>query len=121
GQVADMAETGQDFVVTAQIFVDCLGLSRGFDNDDVHGMGAGLLQRRGKLGGGSGLVNHTTGAARRLRAAVVRLYSAQMQPENAGVANPQPNREDVAAYIAAMSRQLAQVCLMAGMDEAARL
>jgi hypothetical protein len=45
-----------------------------------------------------------------------------MQPKNAaGAADRQPDREDVAAYVATMCRQLAQVCLMAGMDKAARL
>jgi hypothetical protein len=35
-QVADVAETGQDFVVLAQIFVDRLGLGRTLDNDHFH-------------------------------------------------------------------------------------
>jgi hypothetical protein len=35
-QVPDMAEGGQHLVATAKIFIDCLGLSRGFDDDDVH-------------------------------------------------------------------------------------
>ncbi len=32
-----------------------------------------------------------------------------------------PEREDVAAYVATMSRQLAEVCVLAGMDKAAQL
>ena len=35
-QIADMVERGQDFIVLAQIFVDCLRLGRRFDDDDVH-------------------------------------------------------------------------------------
>ena len=54
GQVADMSVRGQDLIVRAQIFVDCLGLSRGFDDDDVHseivlsgfGPGSGNAGRR---------------------------------------------------------------------------
>jgi hypothetical protein len=41
GQVADVAVGGQDLIVRAQILVDCLGLSRGLDDDDVH---AGTLR-----------------------------------------------------------------------------
>ncbi len=36
GQVADMAEGRVDVVVVAQIFVDCLGLGRRFDDHDLH-------------------------------------------------------------------------------------
>ncbi|MNV86523.1 hypothetical protein D3C71_1805660 [compost metagenome] len=35
-QVADMAEAGQDLIILAQIFVDCLGFSRTFNDDDLH-------------------------------------------------------------------------------------
>jgi hypothetical protein len=35
-QIADVAERGQNLVVLAQIFVDCLGLGRRLDDDDVH-------------------------------------------------------------------------------------
>src|SRR5262249_6899749 len=36
GQVAHVAERGQNLVTTTQVLIDCLGLSRRFDNDDVH-------------------------------------------------------------------------------------
>ena len=36
GQVAHMAKRGKDRVVRSQIFVDCLGLGRRFDNDNRH-------------------------------------------------------------------------------------
>ena len=36
GQIADMAIGGQDGEVLAEIFVDGLGLGRGFDDDDGH-------------------------------------------------------------------------------------
>ncbi len=44
-----------------------------------------------------------------------------MQSKAASLAGRAADREDVAAYIATMSRQLAEVCVLAGMDEAARL
>ena len=37
-QVADMAIRGQNGIVAAQIFVDCLGFGRGFYNDNRHGI-----------------------------------------------------------------------------------
>ena len=40
-QVANMPVGGQDSVVRPKIFVDCLGLGRGFDNNDGH-MGSSL-------------------------------------------------------------------------------
>ena len=36
GEVADMAETGENFVAGAKIFVDGLGFGRGFNNENVH-------------------------------------------------------------------------------------
>ena len=36
GQVADMAEAGQDFVAGAQILIDGLGFGGGLDDEDVH-------------------------------------------------------------------------------------
>ena len=50
-QVADMAVRGQNRIAGTKIFVDCLGLGRGFDDDDCHMY---LLRqperRRGKMG-----------------------------------------------------------------------
>ena len=37
-QIADMAERGQDLIARTQIFVDCLGFSRTFNDDDLHGL-----------------------------------------------------------------------------------
>ena len=36
GQVADMPEAGQHFIIAAQILVDGLGLAGGFDDEDIH-------------------------------------------------------------------------------------
>ena len=35
-QVANMPETGQNFIILAQIFFDCFGFSRGFDDNKFH-------------------------------------------------------------------------------------
>ena len=55
-QVADMAEAGQNPIVGTQVFLDGLGLGRGFDDDDGHD-DLGQLQWGGKMGAGRGSVN----------------------------------------------------------------
>ena len=57
GQVADMAEAGQHFIVAAQILIDGFGLGGGFDDENVH---AGCF---GPVGGLSGVakLDHKAG------------------------------------------------------------
>src|SRR5690349_23878353 len=56
-----MAVRGQDLIVRAQILVDCLGLSRGLNDDDVHSEGILSVETGAeagrKLGGGPQRVN----------------------------------------------------------------
>jgi hypothetical protein len=56
GQVANMAERGQDLVALAQILVDRLGLCRRLDDEDLHGLSLGLvmLKKAEKPGQGPG-------------------------------------------------------------------
>ena len=60
GQIAHMAERGENLVAAAEIFVDRLGLGRRFDDDDVHEiqvlarLSAGLKTLRRGLPAGAG-------------------------------------------------------------------
>ena len=54
-QVADMAEGGENLIVSAEIFVDRLGLGRRFDDDDIHEIAVPSRRAAGRKPGAGGL------------------------------------------------------------------